>query len=51
MLDLTTLAQMVVTAAEVDAKEAERLGNMPTCIWHVPKNPHLNWVYETKGWH
>lgn len=45
MLDLTTHARTVVMA-EVDAKEAERLDNMPTFIWRLPaENPHLNWVY------
>eukprot|EP00250_Pteridium_aquilinum_P006175 c16147_g2_i1 orf=96-1004(+) len=44
VLDLTTHARTVLLA-EVDEEEAERLSAMPTFIWRLPYNRHLNWVY------
>lgn len=44
VLDLTTHARTVLLA-EVNSEQAERLRTMPTFIWHLPKNPYLNWVY------
>ncbi|KAI5085058.1 hypothetical protein GOP47_0001227 [Adiantum capillus-veneris] len=44
VLDLTVHARTVLLA-EVGSEEAERLRTMPTFIWHLPKNPYLNWAY------